>query len=69
MQAEPRSRPTFSEVVERLRLMCGGQRPAHDVLAGRSSSHTNESDELEIALREQLKKPMRCVCVRGGGGR
>ena len=54
-QSEPTLRPTFSDVVEELRVMADPQGTIR-LPATNISDMTDESDELELALRQQKRR-------------
>ncbi|GLC41007.1 hypothetical protein PLESTB_000952900 [Pleodorina starrii] len=65
--ADPHHRPSFADVVERLRQLLAPTHGPPERSTSLLSGLTEESDELELALRQQ-RRGAPAPSVRGGGG-
>nr|BCL66083.1 protein tyrosine kinase [Volvox africanus] len=64
---DPHQRPSFTDIVERLRQLLAPTRGPPERCGSLTSGVTEESDELEMALRQQ-RRGAPAPSVRGGGG-
>ncbi|GLI62921.1 protein tyrosine kinase [Volvox africanus] len=64
---DPHQRPSFADIVERLRQLLAPTRGPPERCGSLTSGITEESDELEMALRQQ-RRGAPVTSVRGGGG-
>nr|BCL66152.1 protein tyrosine kinase [Volvox reticuliferus] len=63
---DPHQRPSFADIVERLRQLLAPTRGPPERCGSLTSGMTEESDELEMALRQQ-RRGAPAPSVRGGG--